>query len=65
MGGKALKAVSQTAPKRRRYTEEFRCEAFQMLLDGHSALSITERLGLSNIQDGAVSGEKSGLKFLE
>jgi transposase len=47
MARKALKSVFQTTPKRRRYTEEFRCEAVQMLLDGHSALSITERLGLS------------------
>ena len=33
--------------KRRRFTEEFKAEAVQMLLDGHSASSISERLGLS------------------
>jgi transposase len=47
MARKALKSVSQTTPKRRRYTEEFRCEAVRMLLDGHTASSITERLGIS------------------
>jgi len=31
----------------RRYTKEFREEAVQMLLDGHSAVSVAERLGLS------------------
>lgn len=35
-------------PKRRRFTEEFKTEAVQMLLDGHSAGSICERLGLSS-----------------
>lgn len=32
---------------RRSYTREFKEEAVQMLLDGHSASSICERLGLS------------------
>ena len=32
---------------RRRFTEEFRRDAVQMLLDGHSAASVAERLGLS------------------
>ena len=32
---------------RRVYTDEFRQEAVQMLLDGHSAGSVVERLGLS------------------
>ena len=36
------------APKRRRFTDEFRRDAVQMLLDGHSAPSIAERLGLSS-----------------
>ena len=31
---------------RRTYTREFREEAVQMLLDGHSAASVAERLGL-------------------
>ena len=41
------KSVSGEAPKRRRYTEEFKAEAVQMLLDGLSAPSVCERLGLS------------------
>ena len=32
---------------RRLFTQEFKEEAVQMLLDGHSAKSIVERLGLS------------------
>lgn len=36
-------------PKRRRYTKEFKEEVVQMLLDGHSASSIAERLGLSSV----------------
>ena len=34
--------------KRRRFTDEFKAEAVQMLLDGHSASSICQRLGLSS-----------------
>lgn len=30
------------------YSEEFRQEAVQMLLDGHSAASVAQRLGLSS-----------------
>jgi len=41
-GGKSL------PQKRRRYTKEFKEEVVQMLLDGHSASSIAERLGLSS-----------------
>lgn len=33
--------------KRRSYTEEFRQEAVAMLLDGHSAVSVAERLGVT------------------
>lgn len=33
--------------QRRRFTEEFKEEAVQMLMDGHSAKSIAERLGIS------------------
>ena len=33
--------------KRRVFTQEFREDAVQMLLDGHSAKSVVERLGLS------------------
>ena len=35
------------SPKRRRFTKEFKEEAVQMLLDGHTASSVAERLGLS------------------
>ncbi len=34
--------------KRRRFTDEFKAEAVQMLLDGHAASSICQRLGLSS-----------------
>jgi len=38
----------QAAPARRReFTEEFKQEAVRMLLDGHTAGSVAERLGLS------------------
>ena len=32
---------------RRQYSDEFKAEAVQMLLDGHSAGSVASRLGLS------------------
>ncbi len=32
---------------RRQYSDEFKAEAVQMLLDGHSAESVVSRLGLS------------------
>jgi transposase len=45
-----LKKIPQSAhvPKRtrRQFTEEFRREAVQMLLDGHTATSVAERLGI-------------------
>lgn len=34
--------------KRQRFTEKFKAQAVQMLLDGHSAGSICGRLGLSS-----------------
>jgi transposase-like protein len=34
--------------KRRRFTDELKAEAGQMLLDGHAAGSLSERLGLSS-----------------
>jgi transposase len=34
--------------QRRSFSEEFKQEAVQMLLDGHSATSVAQRLGLSN-----------------
>lgn len=33
---------------RRRYDDDFKQEAVQMLLDGHSAQSVTDNLGLSS-----------------
>lgn len=35
--------------QRRQYDEEFKAEAVQMLMDGHSANSVAERLGISNV----------------
>lgn len=35
--------------KRREYDEDFKVEAVQMLIDGHSAKSVAERLGISNV----------------
>jgi transposase len=40
--------TSASTPKRRRFTAEFRREAVQMMLDGHSAASVAQRLGLSS-----------------
>jgi transposase len=39
--------MGSTPNRRRAFTEEFKQEAVQMLLDGHSAPSVAERLGLS------------------
>ena len=45
---KKARRLEPSRPKRRReFTEEFRREAVQMLLDGHSAASVAERLGLA------------------
>jgi transposase len=33
--------------RRRRFTDEFKAEAVQMLMDGHTASSVCEHLGLS------------------
>lgn len=40
-------AQAQAKTSRRGFTDEFRREAVQMLLDGHTARSVCERLGLS------------------
>lgn len=37
-----------TTPGRRRFTDEFKEEAVQMLLDGHSPTAVAERLGLGS-----------------
>ena len=36
-----------TSPDRRTYSDQFKRDAVQMLLDGHSASSIVQRLGIS------------------
>ncbi|MEM6473774.1 MAG: transposase [Planctomycetota bacterium] len=41
------KKPADQSVQRRSYTDEFKREAVQMLLDGHSAASICERLGIS------------------
>ena len=37
----------KSTTSRRQYSDEFKAEAVQMLLDGHSAESVASRLGLS------------------
>lgn len=41
------KQLSNGKGSRRVFSEEFKQEAVQMLLDGHSASSVSERLGLT------------------
>ena len=41
------KRMEVTPRRRRAFTDEFKEEAVQMLLDGHAAQSVAERLGLS------------------
>lgn len=43
----SAKSTKQTSSVRRQFTDEFKRDAVQMLLDGHSAPSVVERLGLS------------------
>ena len=47
MTKKARMPASPDRATRREFTEEFRREAVQMMLDGHTASSVAERLGLS------------------
>jgi transposase len=42
------KRISTRKGQRRDYPDEFKEEAVQMLLDGHTAPSVVERLGISN-----------------
>ncbi|TWT31521.1 transposase [Blastopirellula retiformator] len=44
----SAKAKRKQPPSRRRFTDEFKRDAVQMLLDGHSADSVVQRLGLSS-----------------
>ena len=41
------KSSKKVKSVRREYTDEFKKDAVQMLLDGHSAKSVVDRLGLS------------------
>jgi transposase len=45
---KSGKLDSAESQGRRRFTEEFKAEAVQMVLDGHSVVSVCQRLGLSS-----------------
>jgi transposase len=48
MGKRTGKSKASIPAQRRVFTDEFRREAVQMMLDGHSATSVAERLGLSS-----------------
>jgi transposase len=48
MSRKALTPPLKAGTSRRRFTDEFRRDAVQMLLEGHSAASVAERLGISS-----------------
>ncbi len=43
----AKKAPSRKRRTRRQYSDEMKAEAVQMLIDGHSAVSVAKNLGLS------------------
>jgi transposase len=43
----AKKATRRKRPTRRQYSDEMKAEAVQMLIDGHSAVSVAKNLGLS------------------
>ena len=43
------KKILSVKRSRREYTDDFKEEALQMLLDGHTAPSVVERLGISNV----------------
>ena len=47
MDGPMAKTQLKKTRSRRFFSEEFKQEAVQMLLDGHSATSVAERLGLA------------------
>ena len=38
--------TDKSVPKRHHFTDEFRRDAVQMMLDGHTAASVAERLGI-------------------
>ncbi|MGI9323767.1 MAG: transposase [Pseudomonadales bacterium] len=41
------KSARKKTRQRRQYSEDLKAEAVQMLLDGHSALSVVENLGIN------------------
>ena len=43
----AKKATRRKRRTRRQYSDEMKAEAVQMLIDGHSAISVAKNLGLS------------------
>ena len=43
----SVKSRKPGSTARRQFTDEFKRDAVQMLLDGHAATSVVERLGLS------------------
>ena len=47
MARKAPSKPAAPVPKRRHFTDEFRRDAVQMMLDGHSAPSVAQRLGIT------------------
>lgn len=47
MSKKRAKSTRDSSTSRRSFTSEFKEEAVRMMLDGHSARSVAERLGLS------------------
>ena len=47
MAKKSSPAIANASPSRRRFSDEFRRDAVQMLLDGHAATDVADRLGLS------------------
>lgn len=44
----AKKQTKESTPNRRSFTKEFKQQAVQMLVDGHSAKSIVTNLGIGN-----------------
>jgi hypothetical protein len=62
----AVPGVGRVRRPRRSYPEEFKREAVQMLLDGHTAASVVERLGLSGapccIAGSKTSSQRPGLR---
>ena len=43
----SVKLTKDTNGSRRKFTDQFKADAVQMLLDGHTATSVVDRLGLS------------------